>query len=235
MQLRLPWREKSAESTPTVLIDGRPFAVLVARHRRARRYVLRMTKSGQLRLTVPRGASIRAGLVFAERQAEWIRREQLRQAAADRPWDHGTLVWWRGELVRLDVADGIVTCDEVRATVGSNGTVRKTLELEFRRHATIELPPRLRELATRHGASISRVSVRNQRSRWGACGPSGHITLNWRLLQMPRQVADYVMLHELTHLTHPHHRPSFWRKVGTVCPEWRDAERWIRKHGRELL
>ena len=59
--------------------------------------------------------------------------------------------------------------------------------------------------------------------------------LNWRLIQMPPAVADYVILHELVHLEHPNHSRRFWRGVERVCPEWRAAERWLRRHGRELL
>jgi predicted metal-dependent hydrolase len=235
VQLRLPWRVAAEPVARTVTIDGRPLPVEIARHRRARRYVLRLTRTGSLRLTVPRGASIRAGLAFAERQAEWIRRERLRQSARDQPWQAGSLVWWRGVQVPLVEADGRIACGEVTLVPPDGRSIRAALEREFRRRATSELPPRLAALAAQHSATISRVTVRNQRSRWGACGPSGHITLNWRLLQMPPEVADYVMLHEITHLAHPHHRPRFWRAVAVVCPGWREAERWLREHGKQLL
>jgi predicted metal-dependent hydrolase len=59
--------------------------------------------------------------------------------------------------------------------------------------------------------------------------------LNWRLIQMPADVCDYVILHELVHLDHPNHSRRFWRGVERVCPEWRSAERWLRRHGRDLL
>jgi predicted metal-dependent hydrolase len=52
---------------------------------------------------------------------------------------------------------------------------------------------------------------------------------------MPASVADYVMLHELVHLEHPNHSGRFWRAVAEVCPWWRDAERWLKAHGRDLL
>jgi predicted metal-dependent hydrolase len=78
------------------------------------------------------------------------------------------------------------------------------------------------------------VTVRNQRSRWGACSPSRAISLNWRLIQMPPSVSDYVIFHELMHLKQPNHSRRFWREVEKVCAWWREAERWLRKHGREL-
>src|SRR5262245_24229390 len=61
---------------------------------------------------------------------------------------------------------------------------------ELKQQAAVELPPHLRRLATHHGLVVSRVSVRNQRSRWGSCSPSGHICLNWRLMLMPDEVRD---------------------------------------------
>jgi predicted metal-dependent hydrolase len=68
---------------------------------------------------------------------------------------------------------------------------------------------RLLELAARHGVTVSRVSIRNQRWRWGSCSPSGHICLNWRLLQVPDWVRDYVLVHELMHLKRMDHSPTF--------------------------
>jgi predicted metal-dependent hydrolase len=98
-----------------------------------------------------------------------------------------------------------------------------------------ELPARCLTLAAAHGLTVSRVVVRNQRSRWGSCSTRASIALNWRLIQMPAQVSDYVVLHELMHLRQGNHSRKFWREVESVCPEWRDAERWLRKHGREIL
>ena len=103
------------------------------------------------------------------------------------------------------------------------------------RLATRELPARCLALAAQCRLSVSRVSVRNQRSRWGACSSRGVITLNWRLLLMPPSVSDYVIFHELMHLKQPNHSRRFWREVDASCAWWREAERWLRKHGRELL
>ena len=101
--------------------------------------------------------------------------------------------------------------------------------------ASEELPKRCRELAREAGLTVSKVSVRDQRSRWGACSVGRVITLNWRLVQMPRSVRDYVIFHELTHIKHPNHSRRFWCEVEGVCAWWKDAERWLRSHGRELL
>ena len=101
-------------------------------------------------------------------------------------------------------------------------------ELEMRERARHELPRRLLELAAIHGLRVSRVSVRNQRWRWGSCSPNGHICLNWRLVRMPPAIRDYVILHELMHLKRMDHSPAFWKLVAKVCPDYQAARKWLR-------
>ena len=98
----------------------------------------------------------------------------------------------------------------------------------------MDLPARLLELAARHGLTVSRVSVRNQRTRWGSCGRDGHITLNWRLTLMPEWVRDYVMVHELMHLRRLDHSGHYWRHVAEAYPDYENARKWLRVHGPSL-
>jgi predicted metal-dependent hydrolase len=111
-----------------------------------------------------------------------------------------------------------------------------TLEerLALRARAALELPVRLKEMAARFGLSVSRVSVRNQRSRWGSCGRDGHICLNWRLVAMPDWVRDYVIVHELMHLRRMDHSPRYWKLVAGAFPDYQAARAWLRQHGRSL-
>lgn len=211
-QIRLPWGDppapRRAAAPATIDVDGRAWPLTVVRHHKARRYVLRMTDAGSLRLTVPRRASVEAGLRFVRTQGAWITREHTRRLARAGTWSAGAMVNFRG--VQTPVA-------RVREVAGQ------------------ELPPRCLALAATHGQAVRRVSIRNQRSRWGSCSSSGTIALNWRLVLMPAFVSDYIILHELMHMRQPNHSRAFWREVATVCPEWREAERWLKTHGRELL
>jgi len=94
--------------------------------------------------------------------------------------------------------------------------------------AARELPARLMELAAEHGHRVAGVTVRDQRSRWGSCSPSGRISLNWRLVQVPPLVRDYVLLHELTHLVVGNHSLKFWKALEAACPWHREARAWLR-------
>jgi hypothetical protein len=117
-------------------------------------------------------------------------------------------------------------------------SIRETLApeeiREFRALAKQMLPPRLLELAARHGLQVSAISVRNQRWRWGSCSPSGRICLNWRLVRMPDWIRDYVMIHELMHIKRLDHSPAFWRLVAAACPQYQEARRWLREHQASL-
>ncbi len=162
---------------------------------------------------MPYGASIRGGLAFVRRQARWIARERERMDAQATRWQPGSFVWFRGE----------------RVLVTENGFDERVRDL-----AALELPARCGALARQHGIAIMDVRVRDMRSRWGSCSPRRAVTLNWRLVQMPPSVSDYVIVHELMHVRQPNHSCRFWREVESACPEWREAERWLRQHGREV-
>jgi len=108
--------------------------------------------------------------------------------------------------------------------------LRPAVERCLRRLAERELPPRVFELASRHDLIVRRVTVRNQRTRWGSCSRRGSLSLNWRLVQTPAFVSDYIILHELMHLCEMNHSRRFWREVARVCPEFTEAERWLKRH-----
>ena len=101
----------------------------------------------------------------------------------------------------------------------------------LRDRARRELPPRLLELAAAHGLTVSRISIRDQRTRWGSCGRNGHICLNWRLVTLPEWVRDYVLVHELMHLRRLDHSPEYWKHVSSAFPPYREARQWLRQNG----
>jgi predicted metal-dependent hydrolase len=113
--------------------------------------------------------------------------------------------------------------------------VRTEIESDLRDLARALLVPRLQALAATLGLSFTKVTIRNQRSRWGSCSRKGAIALNFRLVQMPRAVADYVLIHELMHLQQQNHGRQFWRLVERACPSFRESERWLRRQGRSLF
>jgi predicted metal-dependent hydrolase len=180
--------------------------LVFVRHPRARRYVIRITDAGTVRVTVPRWGSKREAAAFAAREHAWIDK-QLRARAERELRDR-----------------------ERRITNGASGEPRPGVDEQraLMRRARKELPPRLLALASQHGLSVARISIRNQRWRWGSCSRKGHICLNWRLVTMPERVREYVLVHELMHLKRMDHSPTFWKLVAAACPDYQEARRWLR-------
>ena len=184
-------------------------ALVFVRHPRARRYIIRVGDDGAVRVTVPRWGSKREAAAFAIEQRAWIEKQRARAERALR------------ERERRTPHDGPVeTADERRAR-----------ERALLARAKEELPPRLLALASRHGLTVTRISIRNQRWRWGSCSRRGHICLNWRLVTMPESVRDYVLIHELMHLKRMDHSPKFWKLVADAFPTYNEARAWLRSHG----
>jgi predicted metal-dependent hydrolase len=90
------------------------------------------------------------------------------------------------------------------------------------------------ELAAEQGLRVNRVTVRNQRSRWGSCSRHATISLNWRILQAPTHVRDYLILHELMHLRQMNHSAKYWKEVANACPDYLKAELWLKEHNHLL-
>jgi predicted metal-dependent hydrolase len=213
------------------------------RNRRARRYILRLRPDGVARVTVPRGGSLAKAKRFADRNVAWLEQQLLRQALRpSRPetWPAGTEIFFHGERVRLERGAngeaGLVRLgSETVLVADATGDLRPVIERHLRRLASRELPVRVFELATLHHLPVQRVTVRNQRSRWGSCSRRGTISLNWRLVQTPGFVRDYLVLHELAHLKEMNHSRRFWSEVARLCPDFGEAERWLKQHSRLLI
>lgn len=205
----------------------------------ARRYRLTLRHDGTAVATIPARGSEREAWRFVEQHRDWLARTRARQARKSRPaqvWTVGTHVLWRGELGEIRIAatgdrPQVCVAADVFRVASFEGDLRATLEAQFARRARIELPARTWELAAETGVGVKHVTVRNQRTRWGSCSAAGTVSLNWRLVQAPESVRDYIIYHELMHLREMNHSERFWARVTEVCPGWREAERWLKRNG----
>lgn len=178
-------------------------------------------------------------------RASWLER-QLRRAAEierrpdalglNRPghvWHRGTplpIVAHRARRARADVRDGVL-----RAVGPSSAAAHAAVERWYRREARAEIAAIVAERSALMDLQPAAISIRDQRGRWGSCSSTGRLSFNWRLMLAPTAVRDYLVVHELAHLRHPNHSSDFWRAVADVLPEWREHDRWLSRHGRELL
>ncbi len=226
------------DSLEALEVGGRRVSLVLVRHPRARRYLLRLTPDGAARVTIPRGGSATEARRFAERSKTWLEQALQRQAARpvlSRQWPVGAPILFRGESVVIERAVGVTGNairfgSEVVKVAELVTDFRPVIETHLRQLAAQELPLRVQAYAAQHQVAVSRVSVRNQKSRWGSCSRRGTISLNWRLIQTPPHVQDYIILHELMHRREMNHSARFWREVKSVCPDYEVAERWLKQN-----
>jgi predicted metal-dependent hydrolase len=209
---------------------------------RARRYLLGLRPDGAARLVIPRRGTEAEGIRFLERSEAWLlkRVAQWRsRSEARQSWVEGSLFLLRGEQVALRVGkrEGelrLCFADQIIPVPHALPDYRDVVQGHLRRTAERELPVRTRELALVHGIAVRRVTVRAQKTRWGSCSARGTISLNWRLIQAPPHVVDYLIIHELMHRREMNHSARYWKLVATACPDYRSAELWLKKSGIEL-
>jgi predicted metal-dependent hydrolase len=116
------------------------------------------------------------------------------------------------------------------------GLDRLTLtEEQGRREARARITLLAQSEAAALGVEYSRISLRDQRSRWGSCSNRRNLSFNWRLVLAPHDVLDYVVVHEVCHLVELHHGPAFWNLVRRRRPYYADSKRWLDDHGWEIL
>jgi predicted metal-dependent hydrolase len=230
---------KSNLDENVLTVRGRQIPLAMIRNYRARRYLLKLHPDGSVRLTIPRRGSITEGRRFAERNTDWLA-QQLEKLSAHpaetKRWLIGAEIFFRGELIRIEPdADGSIRFSTERMNVSdAQADLRPAIQKHLRALASQELPPRVTELAALHRVNVSRVTVRNQKSRWGSCSRRGTISLNWRLIQSPGFVRDYIILHELAHRRQMNHSKKFWLEVERLFPDYLLAERWLKQHANLL-
>ena len=106
---------------------------------------------------------------------------------------------------------------------------------ELAEQALGELPIRVRFFAEKMGVTYGRITIRNQRGRWGSCSSAGNLNFNCLLMLSPPEVQDYVIVHELAHRKQMNHSAAFWEEVEKVLPDYRQQVKWLKEQGTQLL
>lgn len=233
---------ETGPKTEFVQVHSHSMPIVYRRHARARNYVLRLQADKTVVVTVPRGGSQGFAREFVASRAAWLEKQwrvlESRKIPPQvlRP---GMEILFRGQAVALQIQQRGESWQlqfagqEVRLeTLVEN--LRPAVEEHLQQLAQNELITRAKQLAQHCAAKIGRVVVRNQRSRWGSCSYNGNISLNWRLIQLPADVSDYIIIHELMHLRHLNHSAQFWAEVEKVCPDYRAAENWLKENSGQV-
>lgn len=110
----------------------------------------------------------------------------------------------------------------------------KRLEALYRKAAREYFPKRVSHYAHILGVTYGKISIRDQKTRWGSCSSEGNLSFNWRLILAPPDVLDYVVVHELCHRKEMNHSPRFWSLVESLMPDYKKQRKWLKENGRKL-
>jgi predicted metal-dependent hydrolase len=201
-------------------------------------------------VVVPRRMALRHVEPFVNEKRPWIERTLRRYQDAVIDGDvridlrDGGEAPYLGEQLDLDVRVEFGRTrphvrrrgDVLTVKVATRGreAIRDALERWYRREARHEVEHRLDDAVARAGTSYSRLTIRQQRTRWASCSSNGSMSFNWRLLLAPPEILDYVVEHEVAHLEVLDHSPRFWRLVRSRVPDYKQHERWLRRNGPAL-
>jgi len=219
----MAFKQKISGDCPS-LPPGLSFTVRFSTRRRT--LALAVTLTGEVVVHAPAGtpeAAIRQALA---RHRDWLARttaERRRALAALQPG----CAYYLGQPLAVEVTSG-----------ASRGVARRgeslivcqpspepdpwpLLVAWYRREAAAELASRIRHYAPRLGVRVAGMELRDWKRRWGECRPAeGLVRLHWRLILLPLELVDYVVVHELAHLEVPGHPPRFWARVTDILPDW---------------
>jgi len=222
------------------------FVYAIRTSARRRTLSLELRADGSLTVATPRGLSIATIRTFVASRRAWIvaKRallEKSKPAAARFQFHSGARLPYLGTELALTVSVAPARRAACRCESGSlvlkvphDIAIRPAIEAWYRREAATHAAARLAHFAPLVGRAARKLVIRAQRTRWGSCSARGTISLNWRLMQAPPDILDYVVVHELCHLLVPNHSSRFWAEVARVLPDWRRRRTELRQFGRSL-
>lgn len=216
--------------------------------RRKKTVAVTVDPSGDVLLVAPEHFSTSRLDAVVRRKAAWIVQRLRHLQSHDPPsspreFVSGESVLYLGRHYRLKVHSNATGEAKLRggwlhvpAPAGAQRTshVRTALVSWFRRHAAERLPERVQAWRARAGVETPHVVIADQQKRWGSCDRSGTIRLNWRIIQAPMRLVDYVVVHELVHLRHRGHGPDYWQALGRVMPDYERRREDLRQRGSGL-
>ena len=230
-----------------VIADGRRLEYILVQTSR-RDVLFKALPGGEVRVYAPAYMRLRELDELVRERAGALREmgrrldEKLEQDRLAHPVGEGCPILIEGERRALRLAagkrvSGELAGGEYRLTLPQpdlEEAVRAALRAALSRRALERIRGRLALYAPRIGVGFGRVTIREQKSRWGSCSARGNLSFNWKLIMAPPEALDYVVIHELCHRLEFNHSPRFWQLVEAQMPEYEAWKKWLKTHTGDL-
>lgn len=210
-------------------------------YKKVKRITLKVDYTLKVKVICPKYCSKQEIQLFVAQKQKWIQK----QIAYFKNLNYKEIVLQSDEILVFGSAYRYVYTPEltgktqfnhdIKTIYTANPLLQKKVLVEwYHKLANLFLTERVQKLAEQHQFTYNKISVRNQKTRWGSCSSNKNISLNWKLIKTPLWVIDYVILHELAHTIHLNHAQDFWNLVAQICPYYKQAEEWLKQYGHQL-
>jgi len=228
----------------SIYVESLGFDVVIARRKGTRSIRIAIKSDGVIRLTVPFMVSEHQALKFLEQKVDWIREHHKKPVILE-PESHigksHRLVFENIDIksIKTRLSTNTVT---IKLPIGlgwrdakAQSSARKASERALKKEAEVLLPQRLQVLASQNGMDYRSCSIKKLKSRWGSCDSHKNIVFNMYLIQLDWRLIDYVILHELSHTIHQHHRTDFWSLLEQLLPDCKARRKELKQMPTDIL
>ena len=235
---------KAMKEQRSISLQGISLTYLLSYSTRARRLRISVSDAG-VSLVLPLGFSARDGESFLRKNSVWVleqlERRKKNLSGPARPLLPKDVLLLRGKPARVEIIEEKERTTRARIIekvghlsvylpAGKSASAAEILTRWLRELARTEIEIKVGELARLMRVSPKAVTIRDQRTRWGSCSSRGTLSFNWRLIMVPPTVMEYVIIHELAHMSVPNHSADFWHLVAQYYPAYKEARSWLRKN-----
>jgi len=239
LPLPLPSRGREFTAPAHAFLGGRLVTYQIKRSHRRRSISLRIDEDG-LRVGAPVAATQRAIDGVLRQHAQWIVEkltEWEQRRAPTLRWTDGDVLMLHGEPLTLRLVSSASSPRLAGSDLIAPGTIATAPPVIswLQERAFAYFSERAADYCARLGLEAPHIRLSSARTRWGSCHIEGRIHLNWRLIQMPLRLVDYVVAHEVAHLKEMNHSTRFWRVVGSLVPDYTAHRKEIRRDGHRYL
>jgi len=221
------------------------------RSARAKRMSLRLNDKGDLTLVLPRFVPEIAGKAFVLSHAPWIQKQRSKIALkvhhyADQEFKTGDgLIFFDQKFYTIEVCHWNKsqrrfklkgrTLELQVPKLKSQDAIECLVEKFYREQARIYLTERSEYFAAQLNTSFNDLRIKNTKSRWGSCSSKKNLNYNWRIMMAPKEIIDYLVVHEVCHLKEMNHSARFWNLVASLNPDFSVHKQWLREHQARLF
>jgi predicted metal-dependent hydrolase len=231
---------------PSISLANQSYAYTIERQKR-KTLQLKLISMNTLQIKAPTNMPLKEITSFIYRKEAWI--AQKNALLQDSDCDHlntalndGANLLFRGEMLTLAIRISLrkpsiqISSDKLMVNLYGNQPtpIDSFLKQWYVKQAATLLEEKTMFWCKKLAVTVNRITIKDQKTRWGSCSSLGNINYNWRIIMAPDATIDYLIIHELSHRVFLDHSKNFWNLVETHCPDYIAQRLWLKQNGHRL-